>query len=126
MSQILKPRTRKIGAGPNDEVLPFVNAKYRSDVRVVGYFPNKIQDFAVARVNTEYDILSDNDESDESDLDVEEYQFQTQANEQKTWEWRFALEIQDAGAGAGLAQERIWILVDNAAAQCLLDLDAVE
>jgi protection of telomeres protein 1 len=42
----------------------------------------------------------------------------------KVWEWRFALEVEDASKKA--PKDRMWLIVDNASAQCLLDMDAVK
>lgn len=38
----------------------------------------------------------------------------------KVWEWRFALQVEDASKDA---KERIWLMVDNHAAQGLLNLE---
>ena len=37
------------------------------------------------------------------------------------WEWRFALLVEDASSKN--SQERLWLMVDNHAAQFLLGLD---
>lgn len=41
---------------------------------------------------------------------------------EKTWEWRFSLQVEDASDKKD-KKDRIWLMVDNNAAQYLLDLD---
>jgi hypothetical protein len=106
-------------------VLPFIVANYRANVRIIGYFPPKLEDFAIGRRVSEYDMLSDY--SGGEDSDPEEFNRSWKSGKGaplKTWEWRFALEVEDASSRA--PKEKMWLMVDNAAAQCLLDLDATK
>jgi protection-of-telomeres protein 1 len=67
------------------------------------------------------------DYSGDEDSDPGEYKRSWTAGKgapAKVWEWRFALEVEDAGSKG--PKERMWLLVDNASAQCLLDMDATK
>ncbi|CAM1508412.1 Fc.00g052600.m01.CDS01 [Cosmosporella sp. VM-42] len=110
--------------------LPFVNTNYRAHVRVVDFLPSKLEDFAISRKsNSEFDVLSDNDESD-SDSDSSERQLDSSAESTapssapRKWEWRFYLQLEDAAVTPNQKKERVWVAVDNQAAQCLTWLDA--
>jgi protection of telomeres protein 1 len=105
--------------------LPFVCAKYRSNVRVVDFWPHKLEDFASWRKNTEFDALSNNsasetDSEDEDDGASEDYQGR------KIWEWRFALKLEEYDPKQKDTPPRLWVLVDNIEAQMLVSLDACE
>jgi protection-of-telomeres protein 1 len=100
---------------------PFTNRKYRANVRVVDYFPHRIEDFAIARRVSEYDMLSDDsggEDSDEDDIHGHGNKGRFATN--VVWEWRFALQVEDARAKNG--EDRVWLLVDNLQAQGLLGL----
>lgn len=99
--------------------LPFANLNYRANVRVTDFRPSDLRDFAVSKKASEYDVLSDNDDSDypsESDEDS------IVSSTNRVWEWRFLLELEDASEGK--PGEKIWVLVDNPSAQLLTNLDA--
>ncbi|KAM4056090.1 ssDNA-binding domain of telomere protection protein [Hirsutella rhossiliensis] len=98
--------------------LPFVNAKYRSNVRVVDFMPSHLEDFSRPRKVSEYDSLSDHESESESEAEA------TTSAATTAWEWRFYLELEDAVVRPGQQKKRFWVLVDNQAAQCLMDLDA--
>ena len=101
--------------------LPFVNANYRANVRVVNFAPSRLEDFAFPRKkNPEFDILSDN-EGDESESDQDAL---SQPSAGVAWEWRFFLELEDAVVTENQEKNRVWALVDNQSAQCLINLDA--
>ncbi|KAL6700086.1 hypothetical protein J3F84DRAFT_362669 [Trichoderma pleuroticola] len=108
--------------------LPFVNMKYRANVRVVNFMPPDLEDFAQPKKKrkkpSEYAILSDYEESDaDSDMEGEETVDRSTARE---WEWRFFLELEDASSHGETQKEpkTLWVAVDNHSAQCLLSLDA--
>ncbi|KAJ3953272.1 hypothetical protein N0V92_010267 [Colletotrichum tropicale] len=112
--------------------LPFTVAQYRTNVRVIDFHPPRLEDFASGRKRTEYDILSDNSDS-ESDSNSEEEDGGTLDNfvGERVWEWRFALRLQEATlttAGKkhspGTKNNTFWVLVDNLEAQLLTGLDA--
>ncbi|KAK3994679.1 hypothetical protein QBC44DRAFT_321766 [Cladorrhinum sp. PSN332] len=118
--------------------LPFVNRKYQSRVRVVNFWPDSLQDFAVSRKKDQLqDIISSDAESSspESGLSVEDGTMDDGDNEESThsasrvWEWRFALELEDVPpprTASTSPQSRVWVIVNNAAGQCLTDLDATD
>ncbi len=114
--------------------MPFVCAKYRAVVRVVDFYPNKLEDFACSRQASEFDVLSDNsgDSSDESDDSAGEssplyHSSSIGGRVERIWEWRFALCLEDAAPqGRGRPKNRFWAMVDNPDAQLLTSLDACE
>ncbi|KAI1624617.1 hypothetical protein EDD37DRAFT_353108 [Exophiala viscosa] len=77
----------------NSYKLPFQNCKYKSNVRVVDFFPDSIEDFAVPRITSEYDVLGDDEEDREDDAEMD----LTRENaDSLQWEWRFFLLVEDA------------------------------
>lgn len=107
------------GQDPIRVVLPFSNVKYRVVVRVVDFSPNTLEEFTVAGRPSEYKCLSDDDE-DTSGYDADS------ADESATWEWRFKLLLEDASTRAVSKPGRVWVTVDNAAAEHLTGLIASE
>ncbi|KAG5951541.1 hypothetical protein E4U53_002856 [Claviceps sorghi] len=107
--------------------LPFVNANYRTFVRVVDFMPAQLEDFArPKRVSVEYAALSDHGESDsDSDSDAASASDDTRTII-KQWEWRFYLRLQEANAPEDdkCSKKSLWAVVDNQSAQMLLNLDA--
>lgn len=99
--------------------IPFVNLNYRADVRVTNFLPLELQQFAVPKKISEYDVLSDHEGSESSSGSDDGEAAPDSCN----WEWRFALELEDAAPNSK-QKERIWVLVDNQSAQCLVNLDA--
>ncbi|KAG5655740.1 hypothetical protein KAF25_008859 [Fusarium avenaceum] len=110
--------------------LPFVNLNYRANVRVVDFAPSDLMDFAYPKKKSEYDDLSDDGGESVSDSGSEEEDGQSgqvtldNFTKVRNWEWRFFLELEDAAVPAKQKKERLWVAVDNQAAQCLLSLDA--
>ncbi|KKZ60692.1 hypothetical protein EMCG_04619 [[Emmonsia] crescens] len=101
--------------------LPFQNLRYKASVRVVDFFPPRLEDFAV-QYDVERAMLSDTEFSVSS----------TDENETdscKRWEWRFCLLVEDAGPGTHYnrngPRERMKLYVSNNDAVFLLRLDAV-
>jgi protection-of-telomeres protein 1 len=112
--------------------LPFTNEKYRCNVRVIDYFPHKLEDFAVGRRTSEYEVLSDysGGESTDNGEDMRLFRRGKGFGGEKTWEWRFALKVVDADKKSSPKTEKTeefaWLVVDNPAAQMLLNMDAVK
>jgi len=110
--------------------LPFVNLNYRANVRIVDFLPPNLADFAHPKKESEYDILSDDGEESVSNSgsDIEDEQpSQTTMSaftQVRNWEWRFFLELEDVVDNGQQKKQRLWVLVDNQAAQCLTKLDA--
>lgn len=108
--------------------LPFVNLKYRAEVRVVDFFPCKLEDFAVRRKISEYDALSGNeDDGESSDGSSVSGSYGGGGGGTYVWEWRFTLVLEDAVAESkGGAPVRMEVLVDKLEGQCLTGLDPEE
>ena len=96
--------------------LPFQNICYRSLVRVVDFFPPKLEDFSVP-INAEYAALSDSE--GEHDMDEPNNQLNV------TWEWRFCLLVEShEQPPQGQARERLKLFVSKYDAEHLLKLTA--
>lgn len=119
ISSILSNASHDTLLGPGIQCrLPFQNLCYRTTVRVVDFFPPKIEDFAVrcisrSAMRSDSEISSDDEEGPNSQNHI-------------TWEWRFCLLVEDANLIPGQAPERIKLFVSGLDAVYLLKLDAVE
>ena len=134
LSTVIEPvyYTTTIAGAETRLTLPFINAKYRSPVTVVDFRPHRIQDFAVGRRMTEYDLLSDDDgsaggsfssssSSDEADGTLDRYAGR------RVWQWRFALQLEDASTTRNSsAPARLWAVVGNLDAQLLTGMNATD
>jgi len=105
--------------------VPFVNAKYCANVRVVDFHPERLEDFArpcprKAKASA-LDILSD-DSGNEAASSSEGEQSEDDRHATR-WEWRFALLLEDVSPKAK-EPKRLWAVVDNNEAQLLTFLDA--
>lgn len=91
-------------------VLPFINVKYRTKVRVVDFEPKNLEDFAV-RPSADYDS---DDSRDDTDWAI---------RASPSYEWHFSLLLEDASMSK-LSNEkgnnRIWVQVHHEDAQFLL------
>ncbi|KAJ4388595.1 hypothetical protein N0V93_006053 [Gnomoniopsis smithogilvyi] len=126
----------------NQEVkleLPFTCAMYRTNVRVVDFHPACLKDFAVGRAPTEYDYLLNNDDDSESDAAAPAASASSSPPASSpshhhhdarrlVWQWRFALKLEEASSTkrTKTTPAQAWVVVDNPAAQLLLDLDATD
>lgn len=91
---------------------------------MIDYFPNRIEDFAVGYRASEYEMLSDYSGGEDTDHEEDLRQFRNGKGFAKnTWEWRFALKVEDASVKEPKETDRLWLLVDNMAAQGLLGLE---
>ncbi|TLS28175.1 hypothetical protein PpBr36_01688 [Pyricularia pennisetigena] len=100
--------------------IPFTNVNYRTNVRVVDFRPERLEDFAICRPKSRYSGEI-SDESSLSGLDDDE--------DASNWEWCFWLQVEDAMAFKNRGkrpEERVWVMVDNLGAQCLTLDDAVD
>ncbi|KAE9373779.1 hypothetical protein N431DRAFT_374413 [Stipitochalara longipes BDJ] len=121
-SEILKPRILVKNEDGQQIPSPFTCVKYRANIRIVDFFPHKIQDFAIGRRPSEYDILSDYSGGEDTDREEDMRIFKSGNGFAKhIWEWRFALQVEDASSKD--SNERLWLIVDNHAAQGLLNLN---
>jgi protection-of-telomeres protein 1 len=114
-----------IPGSEQDQHLPFINAKYRANVRIVDYWPHKLEDFAVGRRKSEFEIISDysGGESTDNEEDMRLFRSGKGFGGEKIWEWRFALQVEEAGEKGS---EKIWLIVNNEDGQMLLDQDAAK
>ncbi|KAI9039655.1 telomere-binding alpha subunit central domain protein [Aspergillus affinis] len=91
---------------------PFQNLCYRSIVRVVDFFPHKLEDFAVP------------ERQDDGLLARQEREYAT-GDAFNRWEWRFCLLIESSSAPPpGQAREQMKLFVSDVEAVHLLNLDA--
>ncbi|TGJ86002.1 hypothetical protein E0Z10_g2748 [Xylaria hypoxylon] len=103
--------------------LPFVCAKYRTNVRVVDFHPRELESFATWRKSTESDVLSDYSSDSDSGSDGDDSSL-VRSSGNKIWEWRFTLQLEDADPNLKGEKDRFWVVVDNIEAQQLTGLDA--
>lgn len=105
---------------------PFVNRKYRMDVRVCDFYPPDLKKFASRRrikskgAGNGLDLLSDDGQSD---LDLASSEDDDDEVESATWEWDFWLELEDATPDVESPQS-FWVFVNNMSGECLTSLDA--
>jgi protection-of-telomeres protein 1 len=121
LSEILLPEILPLGNGNDVTRAPFTLRRYRANVRVVDYFPHRIEDFAVARQTSEYDLLSNHSDGEDTDADEDHHHGHPGRGAITVWEWRFALQVEDAMAKEN--GDRLWLIVDNSSAQGLLGLE---
>lgn len=130
VSTIMKPVpwTTKVQGQDVTLTLPFTCAKYRANVRVVDFRPNKLEDFATWRKNTEFDIISQDSGASDSESSGEDQDPGTldRYAGTKTWEWKFALQLEEADPKHKTEGDRFWAVVDNIEGQQLTNLDALE
>lgn len=106
----------------NDEMAPFSLEKFKANVRVVDYFPQRLEDFAVGHRPSEMDMLSDYSGDEDTDLEEDMRNFRKgKGFQDKVWEWRFALQVEDIDYKD--EKDRLWLMVDNHAAQLLLNIE---
>ncbi|KAH8429566.1 telomere-binding alpha subunit central domain protein [Aspergillus melleus] len=93
---------------------PFQNLCYRSMVRVVDFFPHKLEDFAVPER--------------QDDEPLARFELECATGEQfNRWEWRFCLLIESSSAPPpGQAREQMKLFVSDVEAVHLTGLDASE
>jgi protection of telomeres protein 1 len=106
--------------------LPFQNLCYRATVRVVDFFPPKLEDFSVSYDRQYPDSESSNEENHDSDRDMPT-RTQFSKNCHQAWEWRFCLLVEDSSpTSCAQPKERLKLFVSGADAVHLLKLDAVK
>jgi hypothetical protein len=106
-------------------ILPFVNQNYRANVRVVDFFPDRLEDFASFHRMTQFDVLSENSDEDSDSSSGSESEAGSRRRADQVWEWRFALLLEDARRNkSSNPAQRVWVIVDNLEGQYLTGLDA--
>ena len=120
IKEILMPQA--LGLKDKKVFSPFTIAKYRANVRVVDYFPNNIEEFAVGWRSSEFDAIEDFSGLEDTDVERSRKTWQSgQGHPKDQWEWRFALQVEDAESDG--SNDKMWLIVDNASAQMLLNLE---
>lgn len=95
--------------------LPFQNICYRSTIRVVDFFPQNLEDFAVPEE-------SEKTRSPGSDDDEEN--ISNNSNGFIRWVWRFCLLVESAGSPPqGESKKQMPLFVSGPDAVCLLRMD---
>lgn len=110
--------------GGREFSLPFQNCCYKTRLKVVDYYPHNIADFSVPRLVTEYDSLSDNEDTDDFHLTLTAAQNNPHS---VRWEWRFFLVVEDASTQAKAAdthQNQMVLLVADTDGDFLLREEA--
>jgi protection-of-telomeres protein 1 len=98
--------------------LPFQNVKYHTTIRVVDYFPDKLEDFAC--------LLPVSDDRDSDEESIDGCTTSQRRNGQK-WGWQFGLIVEDGRqASKGAQKERLELYLFCDDAEFLLKLDAKE
>lgn len=92
----------------NDYTLPFINCRHRTRVRVVDFFPPKLELFTHNVNDPAWSKKATNGQS------------------KNRWEWGFVLLIEDAQLPPNVVSEKLRVAVGNEAGQHLLDMDAQE
>jgi protection-of-telomeres protein 1 len=110
---IHNPSLKTIDAKGVDIVLPFVNAKYRTRIRVVDFFPHNLEEFARSMADPDWHTALQ-----KSDLG--------EMRQNTRWEWGFVLLVENANVAAGTTPERLRLFVNNPAGQHLLNMNASE
>ncbi|KAJ9652002.1 hypothetical protein H2198_008744 [Neophaeococcomyces mojaviensis] len=72
--------------------LPFQNCKYKTKVKVVDFFPDRIEDFAIPYRVSDYEALSDHESGDEEGATLP---YARQNPDHVRWDWHFFLMVED-------------------------------
>ena len=119
MAKILDDDHRKYTHKGTQYVLPFTNASYRANLRVVDYYPHNLEDFVHSLSDDTYNNI-DPETTDDSPLDMF-------SQSPRLWEWAFYLLVEDARQPPGATSPaRMRLLVADKEAEHLLKLDANE
>ena len=103
-----------------ERTLPFINAKYRSRIRVVDFYPQNLEDFARSLEDSMYEDAEQGDREDKNSMDMD-------VEVEKKWEWAFFLLVEDAKQPKTAHETiKLKLLVSGGDAECLLKLDATE
>lgn len=93
----------------NTYTLPFVNCKYRCRVRVVDVYPPELEMFSHSMNDREWNKHP-----------------KKQNSNKERWEWGFVLLLEDAVIPPNTVSKKLRVVVNNDAAQHLLDMNATE
>lgn len=111
----------------NQYRLPFQNCTYKAKVRVIDFFPRNIANFAAPYKESQYDVLSDHEASDEDEDSAIDLTEDCGSTEIK-WEWRFCLVVEDARPQPGCTNRptQMDLLVADTDGEFLLNMEACD
>lgn len=92
-----------------------MNAVFRTQARVVDFYPPKLEDFAHSLDDDGYNDCPDPEDASTMDID---------GTPSSRWEWAFWLLLEDTKKNSTGQHERIKVLVAGLDADYLLKLDA--
>jgi protection-of-telomeres protein 1 len=103
--------------------VPFQNCKYKSKIRVVDFFPDNVEDFAVPQKESDYDYLSDRSSDPESDVNLSQVD-----THRVKWVWRFFLLVEDSQPQQrnGETSAQMQLLVADSDGEFLLNQEAFD
>lgn len=118
VEDILTKSSQKIKSPDGVEYeLPFQNIRYRSVIKVVDFFPPKLEDFAVPQKSAQPGRSASDDDDGDNDY----------SNDFVRWSWRFCLLVESAATPPpGEPKERMPLFVAGPEAEYLLRMDAVK
>jgi hypothetical protein len=93
-------------------MLPFLNCRHRTHVRVVDFFPPELELFAHCTSDPSWDRRARKAPGD--------------SHSKRKWEWGFVLLLEDAKVPSDTVSEKLRVVVGNEAGQHLLDMNAQE
>jgi len=97
----------------NSFKFPFLNCKHRSRVRVVDFFPPELELFAHCTSDPSWEKRARKSGPEDSHSKLK-------------WEWGFVLLLEDAKLPPNTVSEKLRVVVNNDAAQHLLNENARE
>lgn len=112
-----------------EHITAFTNAKYRTNVRVLDYWPHDLTLFCVGRKQEDYDMLSDysGGESTDNEENMKNFREGKGFGGAKKWEWRFSLLVTDAmPSSSEWAPQAVWVTIDNSSGITLFNLEATK
>jgi protection-of-telomeres protein 1 len=104
---IHNPALKRKHPSGNVTALPFVNAKYRTRVRVVDFSPGFLEQFTRSMADPDWNTALQGVEPNDRKLD-------------DRWEWAFVLLVEDTNVPAGTTPERLRLFVSGHNAENLL------
>ena len=118
--------SRKSSRG-NTFRLPFQNCRYKSEIRVVDFYPDDIANFSVPHQTSDREVATDDNYSG-SDSELDPRQVEQAVLE---WEWRFVLLVEDARLPACIKQQssqpaQMELLVAHSDACFLLNMEPLD
>lgn len=114
------PWLKTITENGDELLLPFVNSRYRTRLRVVDHYPLQLKHFTKitsAPVDSQASISTSSDEYPQPSK---------HGSPPVRFAWHFFLLVEDADAPAGTTPIRFPLTIDTARAQCLLKMEPIE